>query len=611
MKLDKVIQSVILGIIILIPIVFWPDFQTVFTIPKLLILRILSAVALILFLLKLFLAKKVTFKKSPIYLALGLILASAVISTFFSINAITSLFGQYSRFVGLFSLLNFLLLPIIIINTHDKAAIARALKVSTYTATAVAIFGLLQYFNFFGLPILELNWTDSPQNRVFSTAGHANHLAAYLVTNILIALFTIKKLPLKFALTIPMLVTLFLTGSRGALIALIIAGLILLFRNKPKKIALTISVLLLIIAGLFTLSSTPLIKRTNETIQSISLGYTPERISFLASAGQMWLDHPIAGTGYSTFRDAFSQYRQKNYLIAGPGNAQYITVPEAAHNILADTLATTGLLGLAALIYLFYIAIRTQKNPALLAIILVFGLQALFNFGEILNLTFFWLAIGFIGAEHAGKQLKLSMHKIVKIFAALIVLSLTFLFLYDGVFNLARADIRLKQATYKESQQEFLAAEDALIKAVQAYPIEYSIHQKLADLALQIAVISQDSVIKNEYLEKAIYSYQNALKLNDHYSSTHHNLALTHIYKYRQNQSVTDLELARNSYQNAIDNSPNNARYHYEFARKLHADFAEIEESIKYLNQALAINSDYQEPKDYLNFLRENHPELF
>ena len=60
--LNSLIRFHLYAFLVLIPIVFWLDFQTVFTTPKLLVLRVLSLTALVCILLKSYLEGQVTLK---------------------------------------------------------------------------------------------------------------------------------------------------------------------------------------------------------------------------------------------------------------------------------------------------------------------------------------------------------------------------------------------------------------------------------------------------------------------------------------------------------------------------------------------------------------------
>jgi tetratricopeptide (TPR) repeat protein len=440
------------------------------------------------------------------------------------------------------------------------------------------------------------------------------------------------------------LTTLVLTASRGALLALILGLLICLcaafflrpkgYTGKNKKfqiISITIILLVLISASLYaardSLSELGIFKRTEATVETINKGKIPDRLSFLYSALAMFVDHPITGTGLSTFRDAYSAYRRADYYIDGPGNAQFITVPEAAHDEYANVLATQGVIGFLAYLLLIGAAFRiliinirkVEDLPsdfsrnyylALLGGLSAYLIQTIFNFGEINNLFLFYLLLGLIFSTDTIFQISFSIRgmaaktaEIIFIFVMLVLLA--FVFNY-GVINEGQADFYLKNAKQDDLNRNYTQAEKDYQLAIAARPQEYSIYQLYGDFLLSISAPSSDTIM----LQRAIDNYQEVIRLNNNYPSTYHNLGLAYLQMYRLTKKPLYGELAKKAYQLSVDKAPNNPRYPYEYARILHSDFNDPAAAIALLKQAIAIDPDYQEPHDYLDFIYKNYPAL-
>ncbi len=650
--LNSIIKFHLYALVVLIPLIFWFDTETIFTLPKLLALRVFSISAGFFILLKFFLVRKISFKLPQRSIFLGFWALSLILSTVFSINQVTSIFGQYGRFLGLITLLNLILIPVYIANFFRREDYHKIIDLSIFTAVLAALYGLLQYFNFFGIWPLDFSWTDAPQNRVFGTMGHANHLGAYLSAHFLLLLYRFNPADLKnrhwanwlrligFLISLMLLVTvILLTASRGAVLALVMSSLVIFtlkfWKNRHKisktlgrTLATLFCLIVLVLSGLFLFSNDlqdlSLIRRTEGTIQTINKGIIPDRLSFLFSAWQMFIDHPLSGTGLSTFRDAYSAYRRTDYLIDGPGNAQYITVPESAHNQYADILSTQGLIGLIAYLALilavlnlsyrqFKAATPAQENfhLALLGALLVFLFQTLFNFGEIINLFLFYLLIGLImGADAQSPRLPLKISNIpVYLISMAGIVGLVLAAQY-GLVPVVRADYFYKQAELAAANQKLDLANHYFQMIVAAKPQEYSLSQAYGDFSMQAAASAPNLSERQSYLRQAVQNYQKAVLLNNHYPSTYHNLALAYIELYRLTKIPNYLDLAKQSYLKSLEKSPNNPRYLYEYARKLHSDWNDPEGSIKLLLQAHNLAPDYQEPLDYLNFLYKNYPQL-
>jgi hypothetical protein len=127
-KIDRIIKALLYSQMVSIPILFCPDFYSVFTLPKLTVFRLVTAFIVILWLFKSYISEKFVFKRSWLYLPLVIVALAAIVSTVFSTNLITSLYGQQGRFMGLFTMLNFFLLPVLIINFFDRRDLLKILK---------------------------------------------------------------------------------------------------------------------------------------------------------------------------------------------------------------------------------------------------------------------------------------------------------------------------------------------------------------------------------------------------------------------------------------------------------------------------------------------------
>ncbi len=629
--LNHIITWLIYLLLAITPLLFSLDFYNVFTVPKLLFIRAITLLAVFIVTLKLFWLKDnkpLLWPKTWLNLALLPILVSTLLSSLFSLNIYSSWFGQYGGFMGFWTYFNCFVLTFLTAQFLTPKTVTTALKISFWTAAFVALFGLLQWQDFFGL--WTVNWSDDPQKRIFSSIGHANHLGAYLAGHFLLSFWLFRKAPklwqfLVMLTALLILIALLLTASRGAVFALFISGILLIPKAAWQKIfrrQLLVWWLLGVLIVTLTItilsnSKIGLVERTSETISAINAGYSPERWSFLNSAWQMFLDHPLLGTGLSTYRDAFSIYRPKEYRVFGVGNVEYITIPEAAHNEYANYLATTGLIGFLAYLWLIIQVFRSIKDTshpllaqALKGLLLVYLIQTFFSFGQIFTTSQFYLYIGMLAALKPKTTHQLALPSALKYLLSAILLWLILAGANYLVLQPALSDWYLNQAAQAEADSQDTKAEQAYQLAVKHTAGEYLLVQKLADFYLSSAAATALEENKQDFLQKAISAYQKAKQLNPNYPSTHFNSALAELSLYRLTLQDNHLAKAKNAFLEAINRAPNNPRFLYEYAKKLHSEWGDRVGAVQYLQQAIAINSDYQEPQDYLNFLYQNHPEL-
>ncbi len=190
---------------------------------------------------KMVIEKQIKIFKTPLDIPLLLFLLSQVLSTVFSIDPHTSLWGYYSRFNGgLYSLLSYSLLYFAFVNNIQRKDVMKYLYVGLGGAVFVALWGLPSHFGYDPTCLLFRGtldvscWTFAfqPMVRIFSTLGQPDWLAAYLVfmllitTGLSLAFWKLgKKIPawIFFAITILLYVDLLFTKARSGLVGFGIA----------------------------------------------------------------------------------------------------------------------------------------------------------------------------------------------------------------------------------------------------------------------------------------------------------------------------------------------------------------------------------------------------
>jgi O-antigen ligase len=634
---DKIIRALLYALVIAVPIAFCPAFHTVFSMPKLIVLRAISLAIMLLWGAKIFSERKFEYVKTPFNLLLLAYAAVSVLTTIFSITPFTSIFGAEGRFIGIISVFNFLLLPLFIINfLKEKKFLRELLTVGFFTSAVIAIYGILQYFGIFQE---TFNWSEDPSSRVFGTFGHGNHFGAYLAANFFIGFYLFRmqtKNPYKWIYGIAALIllpALILTASRGAMFSMVAAALIITViairhRNKfvkkenSKKLTIGIAsiILILLLSSQLlwdTIKETPIVERTSQTITSIQEGNIPDRVSWWLSGIEMFRERPVLGFGLSTFRDAYSQFRRKDYRTLD-GNVQDLITPEAAHNEYLNVAATQGLFGFIAFIGIIIFAVSTilksiretrSKDDAriltgILAALTVMLTQLFFSFGVISTYTITYILLGVAVAysDTRTKEIRLKGIKEIIIIGILVIISLA------GYITCteAKADFYYKQAEKLYSEGEIFNAKQAYLKAITYKPQEYEYYKIYAQFVLKASETPFiDEYSKLDFLNTAEQNFNHAIAINPYHPSNYYNLGLAQLQIYSMTGQKVFYEKAGNNIDKAVEIAVNNPLYSYQ-AAKAYMSLSTPEDNKKaksFLEKALQIRPHFRDAEQILLLL--------
>lgn len=294
------------------------------------------------------------FQKNKLQFFFSLFLFSQLISTLFSIDVHTSLFGYYSRLNGgLFSLLAYYLLFSVLQNYLQPDFKNKIIKFSLGAGFFVAIYGILEHFG-----IDKHLWIQDVENRVFSTLGQPNWLAAYLCILLPFAIDKYFESKSKsqstfyFSLsTIYYLCLLFTKSKSGIIAAIISLGIYFVFKFFQKTNFKTFIPLLLIFLSTSLIISNPIkdkllpnsIRNSSFVIDN-SLNITPSsdiRKIVWQGAEKLWRSFPLIGTGPETFAYTYYWTRPASHNLTSEWDFLY----NKAHNEYLNYLATTGTFG--------------------------------------------------------------------------------------------------------------------------------------------------------------------------------------------------------------------------------------------------------------------------
>lgn len=151
------------------------------------VVYILATIITGIWVLKILNTKKLFLKRTPLDIPIVLFLASQILSTIFSIDPHTSIWGYYSRSNGgLLSIISYILLYYALVSNFDIKQSLKFLQAAIFGGLLVSLYAIPEHFGFSPSCLIlvgELNascWVQDVQARVFATLGQPNWLAAYL-----------------------------------------------------------------------------------------------------------------------------------------------------------------------------------------------------------------------------------------------------------------------------------------------------------------------------------------------------------------------------------------------------------------------------------------------
>lgn len=389
------------------PFIMLSSTSELFEFNKLIFIYIISSLLLCVWMARMFAAKKVLFKRTPFDFFIGLFFLSQLVSTFFSIDIHTSIFGYYGRFNGgLLSVTAFLIVyyslsEFMSATVDRKAIISMLMKISLLASTLVILWGLPGKFGhdlsclIFSGKLTNSCWTAQfdPAARMFSTLGQPNWLGAYLDITFFIALYYFLRAPLKLrqprfyaisAVSILQLLGIYFTNSRSS-VAAVIAGALAFFvwvmirrrylhlpHLKEKTIAVAALFIVTVLIyktgvasidkyiSLSTYFKPSITTQTAKRAQPQSPAQAPAaplnitdslviRKIVWQGAEKLGMEYPLFGTGVETF--AYSYYFVRP--VAHNLTSEWDFLYNKAHNEYLNYFATTGFFGLGT--YLLFL----------------------------------------------------------------------------------------------------------------------------------------------------------------------------------------------------------------------------------------------------------------
>jgi len=652
--LNKTIFIVFLTLAVATPLIFSTFNTELYEVPKMHFVYLIAVVIFFLTIAKFILLGKITIPKNPLFIIFAALVLVQLVSTFFSIDKFTSIFGFPSRLNGgLISQLAYLIIFACALINLNFEKIKKILIAIVISAFAVSFWGIPAHFDKDPSCLVLVGkltsscWKQdfNPTLRIFSTLGQPNWLASYLVLILPISitfLLTYKNKESRiffFISTSLIFWAIILTNSRAGVLGLVISlgvfAILLGIKNLKENLK-TVFPLAIIFATITLFFGTTLTTRIQEAItnnQRSAFSVQPSapsnkpnqaalategtesgRIRLIVWQGaiDIFKHSPILGTGPETFVSSYFMFRPDAHNQTSEWEFFY----NKAHNEFLNYLANTGAVGFIAYA-LFLIAslvsiFKLQKNlliaKAIFAALIGYLTTIFFGFSTVATqVTFFTLVASAILLTKNQQKLEIDIHLKENFKYPLILIStLIGFFVLSFVLRSYLSNVFEKRAENRtdNSFQKELTAYTNSVRAF-PYPNPYLLASYSSSMALT-AVSTEDENQKGELATRSNQMAQKALVLSPNNFLIAQRVAKTYALLSGIDEDYKDE--AQNIAEKLTQLAPNYPTTYLTNA-KIYVVLEDNKAAASSLNKSLQLKPDYLEAQQLLDQLTIDHPD--
>jgi len=586
--------------------------------------------------------KKVVFQKTFLFWPLVLFFISQLLSTIFSIDRHTSIFGYYSRpHGGLLSTICYLILYWALVSNAKKEWVEKIINIVLISGVLMAVYGVAEHFG-----IDKDFWVQDVQRRVFSTLGQPNWLAAYL--NILLMLVLGRILSSKHRILNYFFLFLFYlcflyTKSRSGLLGLIAGWLVfwgliaVVWKRRIKSLLKTFLFSSTIFFLLSLAVGTPVSPSVGQMVRKVpeervregGLGREMAEINITPSgeirkivwkgAVDLWKQYPVFGTGAETFAYTYYWTRPPEHNLTSEWDFLY----NKAHNEYLNFAATTGSLGLICYLLIpavfigkmigkFRVIAGESKKKQLISIfaaLVTILVTNFFGFSVVVTGLWFFLLPGFTWLLlKNNKERKVVQKERLdeKQKVLLAVLGAGGAFLIYQVLQFWWGDYCFQRGVNYEKTGNYHQSLSFFQKAVSANPSMPSYYDKmsltLADLAY---VFNQENkaTASAQLAKMAQEASDKALKISPYHLNFYRDRAK--MFYLLSQIEIDHLNNALEAVLRAIELAPTDAKLYYN-AGLMYYSLGDKEAGNEYLKRAVHLKPNYNRAKHFLEMGNTN-----
>jgi len=625
------------------PLIVIPITSELFEFNKIVFVYFLALIIIIAWSIKSINAKKFIFSRTILTIPLLFFLATQFLSTILSIDTRTSFLGYYSRFNGGFlSTLSFTLLffAFTSLSTYKKAK--KYLISLLASSILVCFYAILQHFG-----IDKDIWVQDVEERVFSTFGQPNWLAAWLGMLIPLAIsyplinrrdnkINPTTIAVSLFITTLCFVSFLFTKSKSGLLGLVFGltiylSLMTFFTQSSKKLTKKLlTILVFPLSTIFFLTfiiGTPYTPKLQNLINGNTKPHSKEdtTIPVLERGGtdsgeirklvwegaiNIFKKYPITGSGVETFAFSFNMEKPIKHNLTSEWDFIY----NKAHNEYLNYLANTGILGTVAYLvflgfctFLFLDQILKQKKKKdltkfTITTSLCSGFASLlvsnfFGFSVVGTSLLLFLFPGFVLVmANNPNEIKNKKDKDVNLIP-LTILVLVFIILSYSLGRYWYADYLFNKGKTQMGQQDFPQARLNLYQATQLSKGEANYWNALSESAVGIALIylqANDMDSAEKFAQSSLLESDMAISLSPKNAQFIRNKASNQIKLSLVDQKYQ--KMTEETIKKAIEVSPHDPKLYYNLGLN-QLRLGKADEAKESFEKSIQLKENYKDPR--------------
>jgi len=648
--LNLIVKYGVYLLVFLLPLFFLPFSFEAFEFNKQYLLFFLSTLAFFAWLAKMIVCdKEIRFRSSPLdYFVLGFMVL-AILSTVFSVDTSSSLYGFYGRFSdGLISFLSMGILYFLITNNTGTGEDKKTLKIGGILKAILWSSGLIvlfSYFSIFGVFAKLGQWLSLPaliQQSTFNTVtGSLEGLSVFLAVIICLlvgmmasskSISKIKNFGYWLLLlgSLGLMVIIDFTASWIILLAALVSFVVLslwkrIFKENVNKLLVPVSLSLISVLcivlnpmNLILSEDSSLSNLPKEQVLSQEMSWD---VSFKASIDSV--KNGFLGSGLGTFHHDFAKYKPIEINNSWLWQIRF----DRPGSYFAEILATMGFLGLLAYVALIGIFLVigglllkgikdiSETYPFQIPLLLVFLALLASQFVYYQNTTLgfiFWLVLGLsmVSWKKPVKERVKTFNEFPElslIFSTIVIIfGIAILAVYFFAVKFYLADVNYSKAIGLLGEQRV----EYLTSAIKLNPYSARYHSAIsltylyeALQEMQKATEEQNTAQIQTLVAQSIEEAKTTSILQKNQVASWENLGVVYREIILLAQGAADWGI--DSFKNALKYEPTNPVLYTEIG-KLYAAKGEIESAKEFFKKAKEMKSDYAEATIQMALLLES-----